>query len=70
VSGHSATRFRGPVVRSVLNAVLKTGPQDSAPSGATERKPPEEEEKNGLRVGQMKVSKVGQIRLSNALSES
>ncbi len=28
--------------------------------------PPEEEENHGLRVGQMKVSKVGQIRLSNA----
>lgn len=61
-----ATRLRDPGVRSVLNAVLETGPQDSAPSGATERKPPEEEENNGLRVGQMKVSKVGQIRLSNA----
>ena len=38
-TGRCATRFRGPVVRSVLNAVLKTGPQDSAPSGATERNP-------------------------------
>ncbi|HKM84525.1 MAG TPA: hypothetical protein VJY15_26645, partial [Candidatus Acidoferrum sp.] len=31
------------------------------------KNPPEEEEHHGLRVGQMKVSKVGQIRLSNAL---
>jgi hypothetical protein len=67
VSGRCATRFRGTIVRSVLNAALETGPQDSAPSGATERNPPEEEQHHGLRVGQMKVSKVGQIRLSNAI---
>ena len=34
-------RLRIPGVRSVLNAVLKTGPQDSAPSGDTERNLPE-----------------------------
>ena len=59
------TRLRGPGGRSVLNAALETGPQDSAPSGATES-PPEAEENHGLRVGQMKVSKVGRFRLSNA----
>ncbi|MGB8475359.1 MAG: ATP-binding protein [Candidatus Acidiferrum sp.] len=65
--GRYATRRRGPGVRSVLNAVLKTGPQDSTPSGATERNPRKKRKNNGLRVGQMKVSKVGQIRLSKAL---
>jgi len=36
-------RLRIPGVRCVLNAVLEIGPQDSAPSGDTERNPPEEE---------------------------
>ena len=39
-TGRCATRLRGPGVRSVLNAVLETGPQDSAPSGATETPTP------------------------------
>jgi hypothetical protein len=34
-------RLRIPGVRSVLNAVLETGPHDSAPSGDTEREHPE-----------------------------
>ena len=34
-------RLRIPGVRSVLNAVLETGPQDSAPAGDTESNPPE-----------------------------
>ena len=60
-------RLRIPGVRCVLNAVLEIGPQDSAPSGDTERNPPgRRRNRNGLRVGQMKLSKVGQIRLSNA----
>jgi hypothetical protein len=60
LGGPSATRLRGPGVRSVLNAALETGPQDSAPSGATEKRTPEAEQNHGFRVGQMKVSKLGQ----------
>jgi hypothetical protein len=54
--------------KSVSKAVPPAGPQDCAPDGATERTPGRNEDNNGLGVGQMKVSKVGQISLSNATS--
>ena len=56
-------------LRSALNAPQKAAAQGSAPPGHGKWEKPAETENQQLRVGQMRVSKVGQVRLDMASNE-